>query len=102
MDDEQPVSAQVYAAGIIGALWVYGLLQERIMSQPYDGAMFGDSVLLTCKQARTNSFHPVNATCDAIEQRLNHLWRSKVPGLLQQISRDLVPWPSLRSPLQYT
>lgn len=37
--------AQVYASGIIVALWVYGLLQERIMSQPYDGVMFGDSVL---------------------------------------------------------
>eukprot|EP00435_Cladocopium_sp_Y103_P049329 s488_g14.t2 len=36
----------VYAAGIIGALWVYGLLQERIMSQPYDGEMFPDSVFL--------------------------------------------------------
>ena len=38
---------KVYAAGIIGALWVYGLLQERIMSQPYDGEMFQDSVLLS-------------------------------------------------------
>lgn len=37
-------SIEVYAAGIIGSLWVYGLLQERIMSQPYDGVMFGDSV----------------------------------------------------------
>lgn len=36
----------VYATGIIGALWVYGLLQERIMSQPYDGEMFPDSVFL--------------------------------------------------------
>ncbi|CAJ1331870.1 unnamed protein product [Effrenium voratum] len=36
----------VYASGIIVALWVYGLLQERIMSQPYDGVMFGDSVFL--------------------------------------------------------
>eukprot|EP00438_Fugacium_kawagutii_P023600 Skav205956 [mRNA] locus=scaffold442:159082:160059:+ [translate_table: standard] len=36
----------VYATGIIGTLWVYGLLQERIMSQPYDGEMFPDSVFL--------------------------------------------------------
>eukprot|EP00438_Fugacium_kawagutii_P017779 Skav205862 [mRNA] locus=scaffold766:150885:151889:+ [translate_table: standard] len=36
----------VYATGIIGALWVYGLLQERIMSQPYGGEMFPDSVFL--------------------------------------------------------
>ena len=40
--------SKVYATGIIVSLWVYGLLQERIMSQPYDGQMFGDSVLLIC------------------------------------------------------
>eukprot|EP00438_Fugacium_kawagutii_P014752 Skav202476 [mRNA] locus=scaffold149:659381:660385:+ [translate_table: standard] len=40
------VWGSVYATGIIGALGVYGLLQERIMSQPYGGEMFPDSVFL--------------------------------------------------------
>jgi len=35
-----------YASGIIGCLLVYGLLQERIMSQPYGEDYFGISVFL--------------------------------------------------------
>jgi adenosine 3'-phospho 5'-phosphosulfate transporter B2 len=35
-----------YAGGIIGALWVYGLLQEKIMQQPYDGEKFTSSEFL--------------------------------------------------------
>jgi len=35
-----------YGAGIIGMLVVYGLLQERIMSIPYGGELFTDSVFL--------------------------------------------------------
>eukprot|EP00930_Biecheleria_cincta_P082075 TRINITY_DN7163_c0_g2_i1.p1 TRINITY_DN7163_c0_g2~~TRINITY_DN7163_c0_g2_i1.p1 ORF type:complete len:346 (+),score=66.37 TRINITY_DN7163_c0_g2_i1:68-1105(+) len=36
----------VYAGGIIGALWVYGLLQEKIMQHPYDGEKFNTSEFL--------------------------------------------------------
>jgi adenosine 3'-phospho 5'-phosphosulfate transporter B2 len=35
-----------YATGIIGCLLVYGLLQERIMSEPYGNEMFGFSMFL--------------------------------------------------------
>mmetsp|Transcript_135724 Transcript_135724/g.351910 ORF Transcript_135724/g.351910 Transcript_135724/m.351910 type:complete len:366 (+) Transcript_135724:87-1184(+) len=35
-----------YASGLIGALLVYGLLQERIMSIPYGGEVFEFSVFL--------------------------------------------------------
>jgi len=35
-----------YAAGLIGMLLIYGLLQERIMQQPYDGEVFKYSVFL--------------------------------------------------------
>jgi adenosine 3'-phospho 5'-phosphosulfate transporter B2 len=35
-----------YGAGIIGSLVIYGLLQERIMSVPYDGEYFTVSVFL--------------------------------------------------------
>jgi adenosine 3'-phospho 5'-phosphosulfate transporter B2 len=36
----------IYAGGIIGALWVYGLLQEKIMQHPYDGVKFTESEFL--------------------------------------------------------
>eukprot|EP00930_Biecheleria_cincta_P082074 TRINITY_DN7163_c0_g1_i4.p1 TRINITY_DN7163_c0_g1~~TRINITY_DN7163_c0_g1_i4.p1 ORF type:complete len:349 (+),score=58.14 TRINITY_DN7163_c0_g1_i4:74-1120(+) len=36
----------LYAGGIIGALWVYGLLQEKIMQHPYDGEAFTESEFL--------------------------------------------------------
>eukprot|EP00421_Protoceratium_reticulatum_P038460 CAMPEP_0168443176 /NCGR_PEP_ID=MMETSP0228-20121227/44393_1 /TAXON_ID=133427 /ORGANISM="Protoceratium reticulatum, Strain CCCM 535 (=CCMP 1889)" /LENGTH=52 /DNA_ID=CAMNT_0008457569 /DNA_START=20 /DNA_END=175 /DNA_ORIENTATION=+ len=29
-----------FGAGIIGSLLIYGLLQERIMSEPYDSEFF--------------------------------------------------------------
>jgi len=35
-----------YGSGIIGTLLIYGLLQERIMSVPYDGELFGTSIFL--------------------------------------------------------
>jgi len=35
-----------YGSGIIGFLVIYGLLQERIMANPYDGDMFRMSVFL--------------------------------------------------------
>jgi len=35
-----------YASGIIVALWVYGLLQEKIMQHPYDGDKFTESEFL--------------------------------------------------------
>mmetsp|Transcript_46333 Transcript_46333/g.110301 ORF Transcript_46333/g.110301 Transcript_46333/m.110301 type:complete len:361 (-) Transcript_46333:77-1159(-) len=51
MTNEKMVSAAwclFYAAGIIGALAVYGVLQEHIMTIPYggEGSTFGDSVFL--------------------------------------------------------
>eukprot|EP00929_Paragymnodinium_shiwhaense_P036801 TRINITY_DN19690_c0_g1_i1.p1 TRINITY_DN19690_c0_g1~~TRINITY_DN19690_c0_g1_i1.p1 ORF type:complete len:354 (-),score=78.05 TRINITY_DN19690_c0_g1_i1:89-1150(-) len=36
----------VYGGGIIGSLVLYGLLQERIMTTPYDGELFRTSVFL--------------------------------------------------------
>jgi len=35
-----------YAAGLIGTLVIYGLLQQRIMQMPYDGEVFQFSVFL--------------------------------------------------------
>jgi len=35
-----------YAAGIVGMLALYGVLQERIMTVPYQGVLFGFSVFL--------------------------------------------------------
>uniref|UniRef100_A0A6T1L9G1 Sugar phosphate transporter domain-containing protein n=1 Tax=Alexandrium monilatum TaxID=311494 RepID=A0A6T1L9G1_9DINO len=35
-----------YAAGLIGMLALYGVLQERIMTMPYGGVVFGYSVFL--------------------------------------------------------
>jgi adenosine 3'-phospho 5'-phosphosulfate transporter B2 len=35
-----------YGSGIIGMLLVYGVIQERIMSEPYDGEFFRTSVFL--------------------------------------------------------
>jgi adenosine 3'-phospho 5'-phosphosulfate transporter B2 len=36
----------IYGAGIIGMLGMYGVLQERIMTEKYDGEMFRTSVFL--------------------------------------------------------
>eukprot|EP00959_Pyramimonas_sp_CCMP1952_P102605 2146252-Pyramimonas_sp.AAC.1 len=36
----------VYGLGIIGMLGVYGVIQERIMSEPYNNEMFTVSVFL--------------------------------------------------------
>jgi len=47
--NEQLVSAAwcaFYAVGIIGFLLLYGLLQERIMTFPYDGELFAASAFL--------------------------------------------------------
>eukprot|EP00930_Biecheleria_cincta_P082073 TRINITY_DN7163_c0_g1_i3.p1 TRINITY_DN7163_c0_g1~~TRINITY_DN7163_c0_g1_i3.p1 ORF type:complete len:373 (+),score=64.16 TRINITY_DN7163_c0_g1_i3:73-1119(+) len=46
--DRMNVAAKcvIYAGGIIGALWVYGLLQEKIMQHPYDGVTFKESEFL--------------------------------------------------------
>jgi len=42
----------IYAAGIISMLLVYGVIQERIMSESYDGEMFKTSVFLVfCNRA---------------------------------------------------
>jgi len=43
---EQVFWGGFYAAGVIGMLLVYGLLQERIMQIPYDGEVFKFSVFL--------------------------------------------------------
>merc|ERR550532_1618977 len=41
-----------YGGGIVGMLVIYGLLQERIMSEPYGGAFFTWSVFLVfCNRA---------------------------------------------------
>lgn len=73
----------VYAAGIIGALWVYGLLQKRIMSQPYDGAMFGDSVFLVfCNRFLAIWFGLFMAKVKGEEWKLNApVWRYMVVSL---------------------
>jgi len=42
----QAAECCAYGAGIIGFLVVYGLIQERIMTLPYDGAVFTASVFL--------------------------------------------------------
>jgi len=43
---EQIMWGGFYAAGLIGMLLIYGLLQERIMQIPYDGIVFQYSVFL--------------------------------------------------------
>eukprot|EP00408_Alexandrium_pacificum_P027425 CAMPEP_0171193966 /NCGR_PEP_ID=MMETSP0790-20130122/20649_1 /TAXON_ID=2925 /ORGANISM="Alexandrium catenella, Strain OF101" /LENGTH=149 /DNA_ID=CAMNT_0011659155 /DNA_START=53 /DNA_END=498 /DNA_ORIENTATION=+ len=43
---QQAFWCTLYGAGIVGMLLIYGLLQERIMSEPYGDDMFSVSVFL--------------------------------------------------------
>merc|ERR1719265_348982 len=43
---EKPFWCCFWAGGIVGSLVVYGILQERIMSEPFGGEMFRTSALL--------------------------------------------------------
>jgi adenosine 3'-phospho 5'-phosphosulfate transporter B2 len=43
---ESALWCAIYGAGIIGMLGMYGVIQERIMSEEYDGEMFRISVFL--------------------------------------------------------
>lgn len=45
---EQFLWGSVYGSGIIISLVIYGILQERIMTMPYDGEVFTDSIFLVC------------------------------------------------------
>jgi len=61
-----------YAAGIIGTLLVYGVLQERIMTQPYgnEGAMFTDSVFLVLCNRIFNAIFAITMMCILGEGKL--------------------------------
>jgi solute carrier family 35 (adenosine 3'-phospho 5'-phosphosulfate transporter), member B2 len=45
---EQFLWGSVYGSGIVISLVIYGILQERIMTMPYDGELFTSSVFLVC------------------------------------------------------
>eukprot|EP00929_Paragymnodinium_shiwhaense_P034516 TRINITY_DN18764_c0_g1_i1.p1 TRINITY_DN18764_c0_g1~~TRINITY_DN18764_c0_g1_i1.p1 ORF type:complete len:347 (-),score=69.82 TRINITY_DN18764_c0_g1_i1:300-1340(-) len=45
-DANRAVQCCIYGAGIIGMLGLYGVIQERVMSVPYDGVMFKTSIFL--------------------------------------------------------
>jgi len=61
-----------YAGGIIGTLLVYGVLQERIMTQPYgtERVMFTDSVFLVLLNRIFNGIFAITMMCILGEGKL--------------------------------
>mmetsp|Transcript_101440 Transcript_101440/g.205917 ORF Transcript_101440/g.205917 Transcript_101440/m.205917 type:complete len:358 (+) Transcript_101440:63-1136(+) len=72
-----------YACGIIGMLVIYGMLQERIMTKPYNGELFGYSVFLVfCNRIAAVIFAIAMALCH--QESLHHkapLWKYLIVSL---------------------
>lgn len=73
----------IYSAGIIVSLVIYGILQERIMTQPYNGQTFSSSVFLVlCNRLAAVGFALIFATIRG-ESLVNQapLWKYAVVSL---------------------
>jgi len=78
--DDRVISALwclVYGFGIIGMLGIYGVLQERIMSQPYDGEYFKVSLFLVLCNRVVAILYAIMMACIKREEFRNKapLWK---------------------------